>query len=233
MKLLETPGATAHLDGMLRICAVFVLSCLPFCALADLAGPVRVIDADTWDVGGERVRLFGIDAPELAQTCKNRQGRNWACGSWVSDRVRRQYDGRAATCERLGKDRYQRTIARCFVGHADVARVMVSDGLAFAYRRYSLDYVPDEKIAALNARGLHAGQVVPPADFRAAGKALLTVPASGTCLIKGNLSSNDERIYHLPGQRSYQRTRISPTKGERWFCSENQARDAGWRAALR
>ncbi|WP_454015299.1 sunset domain-containing protein [Aquamicrobium terrae] len=53
------------------------------------------------------------------------------------------------------------------------------------------------------------------------------------CKIKGNISSKGERIYHLPGQENYDRTRISERKGERWFCSENEARAAGWRKAKR
>jgi hypothetical protein len=52
------------------------------------------------------------------------------------------------------------------------------------------------------------------------------------CVIKGNISSNG-RIYHVPGQEHYDRTRISPSKGERWFCSESDARAAGWRRARR
>ncbi|MDO5286853.1 MAG: hypothetical protein Q4G45_08555 [Actinomycetia bacterium] len=54
---------------------------------------------------------------------------------------------------------------------------------------------------------------------------------SGSCQIKGNISAKGERIYHVPGQRSYNQTKISPAKGERWFCSEAQAQAAGWRRA--
>lgn len=57
------------------------------------------------------------------------------------------------------------------------------------------------------------------------------LPGSG-CNIKGNISINTgERIYHVPGQRYYDPTRISPSYGERWFCSEAEARKAGWRKA--
>jgi len=64
---------------MLRVCAAFVLICLPLAALSGPTGAIMVIDADTWDVGGQRVRVFGIDAPELAQTCKKPDGTTWAC----------------------------------------------------------------------------------------------------------------------------------------------------------
>ncbi len=60
--------------------------------------------------------------------------------------------------------------------------------------------------------------------------ALLVTPAlAETCNIKGNVSTQGERIYHVPGQRYYDDTRISASHGERWFCSEAEARAAGWR----
>jgi len=219
---------------MLRFWSVFVLMCLPFTAMAGFSGLVRVIDADTWDVGGERVRLFGIDAPEMAQMCEDAQDQSWACGVWASDQVRQLYDGHTVRCERLNKDRYGRTVARCFLGDKDVAREMVSQGLAFAFRRYSMDYDLDEKGAAINLRGLHASQVQSPAEFRAAKRSSApSTPPNGTCLIKGNISSKGKRIYHVPGQRHYTETRISASKGERWFCSESEARASGWRRSRR
>jgi hypothetical protein len=54
---------------------------------------------------------------------------------------------------------------------------------------------------------------------------------AGVCAIKGNISSSGERIYHMPGQRYYDKTHISVIKGERWFCTEQEAVDAGWRKA--
>lgn len=55
--------------------------------------------------------------------------------------------------------------------------------------------------------------------------------ANDRCVIKGNISSSGERIYHVPGQKYYSKTKISPSKGERWFCTEKEAREAGWRKA--
>lgn len=222
---------------MLRICATFVLILWSIPALAWAAdsvfsGPVRVIDADTWDVGGERVRLFGIDAPEQDQICQKADGHRWACGQWASTQVRLRYSGQRARCTRVDTDRYGRTVARCTVNGRDVGRDVVTDGVALAYRRYSNDYVGDEKAAALAGRGMHAAQFQPPAEFRAAkGKAATEPPRSGNCMIKGNISKRGERIYHAPGQRYYSKTRISASRGERWFCSEDAARAAGWRRA--
>lgn len=229
---------------MLRICAALVFAFLPLSAVAgngdgDFTGRVKVIDADTWDVGAERVRIFGIDAPEMDQTCQDPQGQDWACGVWATEQVRARFGGRRVDCDRLEQDRYGRTVARCFLNGKDVAREIVSAGLAFAFRRYSTDYVLDEKGAAVNARGLHASKVQTPSEFRAArGAAQVSGRQSDPrpehdCAIKGNISSKGVRIYHVPGQYYYQRTRIRTAKGERWFCTEADARAAGWRRSRR
>ena len=58
--------------------------------------------------------------------------------------------------------------------------------------------------------------------------------ATGDCVIKGNISiDTGEQIYHMPGQTFYDETVISPDFGERWFCSEAEARYAGWRKSRR
>lgn len=62
---------------------------------------------------------------------------------------------------------------------------------------------------------------------------LIGSPRPGECQIKGNISSSGERIYHLPGQENHAKTKISESKGERWFCSEAEAQAAGWRCARR
>nr|WP_246044001.1 thermonuclease family protein [Ruegeria sediminis] len=205
---------------------------LPLAAAAseEISGPVRVVDADTWDVGGVRVRLHGIDAPEMDQTCQSREGADWSCGVWATDKVRRAYEGRTARCRPLDRDRYGRTVARCEVAGEDVGRTLVEKGLAFAFRKYSGDYVSQERVAMAEKSGLHSGTVQAPWLFRAAGGA---AKAPSDCRIKGNISAEGERIYHVPGQRHYARTQINPKKGERWFCSAAEAREAGWRAARR
>ncbi|WP_171173807.1 thermonuclease family protein [Ruegeria sp. HKCCD8929] len=215
---------------MLRICFVFVLTLLPMAVEAAeiLSGPVRVVDADTWDVGGIRVRLHGIDAPELDQTCQSDDGAHWSCGVWVTNQVRDLYQDEKARCRVLDRDRYRRAVARCLVEGADAGQILVARGLAFAYRKYATVYVPQERAAVAARAGLHAGKVQAPWLFRSMSKA--AQPGSD-CKIKGNISARGEKIYHLPGQKFYARTRINESKGERWFCSAAAARKAGWRRA--
>lgn len=244
---------------MLRLLCTVTLVLFTHAAQADPSGPIRVVDGDTFEVGHEKVRLHAIDAPETDQLCGSANSPSWACGDWVRRETRALYDGKHATCRAVDTDRYGRTVAKCTVAGEDVGARLVGDGLAFAYRRYGMDYDLIEKGAAVNGRGLHATGVVSPAAFRSTKRAqarpardtsnpsakTVTVN-SGTssrrswlpkvvdpaCNIKGNISRyGDKRIYHVPGQAYYDKTRISMGEGERWFCSEAEARAAGWRKA--
>lgn len=193
-------------------------------------GTIRVIDADTIDVGGVRVRLFGIDAPEMGQPC-SADGRTWDCGAWARDAVANRFEGAYARCQARDTDRYGRVVAQCDVDGQDMGQMIVYSGMAWAFRRYSVSYDLDEKAAALAERGLWRVEIELPSDYRAARVADEPAP-EGNCLIKGNISSNG-RIYHVPGQEHYNRTRINTANGERWFCTRGQAEAAGWRAARR
>lgn len=219
---------------MLRICASVVLGLIwgSVVFAADVAGKVRVVDGDTIDVGDTRIRLHGIDAPERDQPCTTLTGQNWGCGDWVMRQVQDRFDGVPARCEPVDRDRYGRVVARCFAGGQDIGRVLVREGLAYAYRKYSMDYDLDEKTALVADRGIHGFALQSPARYRLTRTLGRDAP-DPECRIKGNINAQGARIYHMPGQEFYERTGIRPEKGERWFCSEAQARASGWRAARR
>lgn len=229
MKCLEERVSRNLTQCMTRILSLLlILFCTPLAAAPN--GTIRVIDADTIDVGGTRVRLFGIDAPEMGQPCRA-DGREWDCGAWTRDAVSNRFEGAYASCITRDTDRYGRVVAQCSVDGQDMGQLIVYAGMAWAFRRYSETYDLDEKSAAVAGRGLWAVEVELPSDYRAAR--LATDPApTGDCAIKGNISSGG-RIYHVPGQEHYSRTRINASNGERWFCSRAEAEAAGWRAARR
>lgn len=109
---------------------------------------------------------------------------------------------------------------------------MVEEGLAWAFLRYSDDYALIEEQAREAQRGVWGGEAQAPWDYRANRweRAALSSPRSG-CPIKGNISGDEEKIYHTPWSPWYGRTKINENTGERWFCDEAEARAAGWRAA--
>ena len=199
-------------------------------ASAALTGPARVIDGDTLDVGGVRIRLHGIDAPESKQNCRT-GGKRWSCGREATQALAARIGGRSVSCQERDRDRYGRVVAVCSLFGMDLNGWMVAQGWAFAYRRYSHAYVAEESGARAARRGMWRGDVVPPWDWRRgerlAGTRATTQPDGGRCTIKGNIGKNGARIYHVPGGRYYQQTRVNTSKGERWFCTEAEARAAG------
>ena len=216
---------------------------------ADLVGRARVIDGDTIEVASARIRLFGVDAPESAQRCLAGSSR-WSCGEQATRALAGRIDGRSVACEERDRDRYGRVVAVCRHGAQDVNAWLVREGWAMAYRRYSRDYVDEEAAARGAQRGLWRGEFVPPWDWRRGDRLKeaspgdrvkatrdaprVAAPDRGAWNIKGNISQNSgKRIYHMPGDRDYVRTRISTSRGERYFCTEAEARAAGWRRAGR
>jgi endonuclease YncB( thermonuclease family) len=209
---------------MLRICSLLVLVVLAQPVVAQtLVGTARVIDGDTLVLAGERIRLYGIDAPETGQTCRDTAGAAWDCGGFATGALA-ALAAAEMRCEGVERDRYDRLVARCRAAGADVGAALVEAGAAFAYARYAADYLPHEARARAAGRGVWSGQAERPEVVRAFGGA---AGAPEGCAIKGNISGNG-RLYHLPGSRGYAATTISTAKGERWFCSEDQAVAAGW-----
>ncbi len=215
---------------MRAIALVLALIATP--ALADVVGVASVIDGDTIEVHGQRIRLHGIDAPESRQLCRL-DSKPWQCGKDAANALADKIARRPVTCEDLGRDRYKRIIARCTVAGEDINAWMVSQGWALAYRRYSLDYVDEEADAQSARRGIWATEFVKPWEWRRGKRLVANDNAPDQCRIKGNINRKGEHIYHMLGQQAYGVTRINPAAGERWFCSEVKATAAGWRKALR
>ena len=134
-----------------------------------LDGVARVIDGDTLDVGGVRVRLHGVDAFERGQVCDLPTG-GWPCGSAAADALKSRAEGRRLVCQERDTDRYGRKVSRCEHDGVDVARPLVDAGLALAYRRYSADYIAAEDAARARRAGAWAGSFDRPEQWRRRGR---------------------------------------------------------------
>lgn len=147
--------------------SIFALLLLSSAAYADpIAGQATVIDGDTIEIHGERIRLNGIDAPESRQDCERADGTAYRCGKDAAFALANFIGRGTVTCERRGVDRYKRTIATCQVRGEDIGAWLVRAGQALAFRRYSTDYVPEEAVAVEAMAGMWQGRFVPPWDWR-------------------------------------------------------------------
>lgn len=133
-----------------------------------LSGPtsVRVIDGDTFEMSGRIVRLEGIDAPELDQPCNTSQGLPWPCGRVARVALRLAIGNAEPACFLIGHDRWGRSLGRCTVHGDNLNSLLVRQGWAFAFVRYSRDYLAAETLARLSRRGIFSGGVSPPWVWR-------------------------------------------------------------------
>jgi endonuclease YncB( thermonuclease family) len=154
-------------DGAV-LAAFFILLVLIAAKLDEAAdsvvrGPFHVIDGDTLSAGGERLRLQGMDAPELDQTCEDGGGKPWACGVEARRLLMRLVAGGETECLGRERDKYHRLLVRCHAGTTNINGALVRQGLAVASGRYA-----QEQVAARRERqGLWAGQFESPRDWRA------------------------------------------------------------------
>lgn len=129
-----------------------------------LALPVAaqtVVDGDTIKLNGTTLRLWGIDAPEMAQTCGD-----WSAGVAATYALADLVRGKAITCEPRDRDRYGRLIGLCRANGKDLGAAMVELGMAWAFTRYSSDYVEHEKAAIGGRLGVHAHDCIKAWDWR-------------------------------------------------------------------
>jgi len=189
-------------DRRLTLCgAVSVLLVLiPFATHAEsVVGKPTVVDGDTLSIGDTIVRISGIDAPETDQHCVRDNGDRWNCGKAAGTELKQAIGDNTVTCSGNDRDRYGRLLATCRIGRTDIGAYLVTRGLAVAYVKYEDTYQKQESQAKRSRRGIWSGSFDMPQQHR-------------------------QRKWALA-----ENTKINTERGERWFCDEQQAIDAGWR----
>lgn len=216
----------------------------PPAAAGVLVAVAGIVDGDTIKVRlngtTERVRVIGIDTPELAsRDCYAQQASSKMQSLVQSKQVRLVADPTQAD-----RDRYGRLLRHVrLTDGRSVAQLLIAGGYGEEYtysRAYAGQAAYRQAEATARAKGLgiwssgcRAALAAPAPAPRPAPKPATTPAPSGSCDIKGNIAGDGEKIYHLPGQQYYGVTKISESKGERWFCSESEAVAAGWRKSER
>ncbi len=206
---------------------------------------VRVVDGDTIDVSidseVERIRLIGINTPETVDPRMPLE----CFGAEASNKAKELLTGKKVSLEsdpsQGERDKYDRLLRYVFIeGGINFNLLMIQTGFAYEYT-YDLPYTyhAEFKEAQQQARerkiGLWGDMCQNTSTQSPSATAVpISAPVSGgnSCTIKGNISSSDEKIFHVVGCGSYSKTVIDESKGEKWFCSEQEALNAGWRKAL-
>ena len=143
----------------------------------EISGIPKVVDGDTVHIDNYKLRLEGIDAPEMRQQCKKESFKislfigftfykDYSCGRVSKEKLITKIDTTEIKCISSSKDRYKRYIATCYKGKTNLNQWMVRNGFAIAYRRYSKSYVSDEEFAKENKLGIWQGKFIEPEKWR-------------------------------------------------------------------
>lgn len=201
-------------------------------ALTAVSGRIEgkgvAIAGDQLRVGGTLVRLYGVEAPERGQNCTGPGGKTAPCATLAKTALQKIAGGKRVTCEIASRAAAEAS-ATCQVNGADIAGQLVRGGQVFATTGLFATYASAEREArAANAGLWRAGDRVRPAEFRTKAWADAKQSAPDGCPIKG-VVAGDDKTYLVPWAANYDKTKIRPARGERWFCTEDEARSAGWR----
>jgi endonuclease YncB( thermonuclease family) len=194
-----------------------------------LQGRAYAAGADTLRVGGTTVRLTGIDPPEREQRC-GKGGRGWRCGAAAESALSRLVDGRNVSCSISGSDDAGRKVGQCSAGDKDIGAELVRQGHVFAGGSMFARYGSEEREARNAKAGMWSGDVERPSEYRSKIWEEAKRRAPEGCPIKGQVAGAS-RVYVLPWSPDYERARVQRARGERWFCSEQEAQSAGFKAA--
>jgi endonuclease YncB( thermonuclease family) len=133
----------------------------------DLTGQASIIDGDTLEIHGTRIRLWGIDAPKSSQLCRGEDSLQYRCGAQAANDLDAFIARRAVSCLPISLDRYGRTVATCLVGGVDLADWLVRNGLALDWPEYSKrKYDATQREAEEAGRGIWKGSYVEPWLYR-------------------------------------------------------------------
>ena len=140
-----------------------------------IIGKANVTDGDTIKINDQKIRLFGIDAPEKKQFCKEvylsflifNFKRDYKCGEKSTNALKKKIKDKKIRCLiQDKKDRYRRNIGICYLKKKDINSWLVKNGYAIAYRRYSKKYIIDEQYAEENKLGIWQGTFMEPEKWR-------------------------------------------------------------------
>ena len=153
---------------LLNYIVIVFIYCMSF-SLANcksLDNSIRIIDGDTIILNSEKIRFYGIDTPEKKQKCKDRNGLSYPCGEFATNELKKIISSGQLFCKKRATDRYGRSISICYVNGVDINSLMVKNGWALAYRKYSRDYIDEEKEAKDKKMGIWAGKFIAPWRWR-------------------------------------------------------------------
>jgi endonuclease YncB( thermonuclease family) len=163
----KNQGAIHDVFKIGAVLVALIVGSIQVALAGDFTGQARIIDGDTLEIHGTRIRLWGIDAPESSQLCRGEDSLQYRCGAKAANDLDAFIARRPVNCLPISLDRYGRTVATCSVGGADLGDWLVRNGLALDWPQYSKrKYDEAQREAEHAGRGMWAGSYVEPWLYR-------------------------------------------------------------------
>jgi endonuclease YncB( thermonuclease family) len=166
--ITKNQAAIRHLFKIAGALAFLTIGSMQAALADDLTGQASVIDGDTLELHGARIRLWGVDAPESSQLCRGEDSLQYQCGAKAANALDTFIARRPVNCLPITLDQYGRTVASCSVEGVDLGQWLVRNGLALDWPQYSKGkYDAAQRDAEHSGRGMWAGSYVEPWLYRA------------------------------------------------------------------
>ncbi len=191
----------------------------------ELDGDVWIIDGDTLQIGSTIVHLAGIDAPELGQRCLL-VNKEWRCGLDAALALRKLVAFGGITCS--SEEAGAMVTGACTAAGKDLAEALLAQGYVLAQPEAFPIYHSAEAAAQKAELGLWRGDFVRPEDWRRGARLPGEAADTMSCVVKGTVSTEEQKIFYIPSDEEYDGIAIDPERGERMFCSDDEAILAGW-----
>lgn len=188
---------------------------------------VPVIDGDTLVITGKLMQLAGIDAPELGQRCFNEK-KAWRCGLEAALALRKLLAFGKLECKEKVSDAIT-PLAVYSVDGKDLATALLQQGYAIALPDADPTYQKAQSAAKEAKIGIWRGKFVVPAEWREGTRLPEETSGPDFCVIKGTINEQNQRVFYVPSDAAYESIVVDPARGERMFCSDDQAILRGWR----
>ncbi len=191
-------------------------------------GKAIALAGDRLRVGGRVIRLEGIEAPDADQDCAQSDGKSWHCGATARAALDRLVRSRVVACTISAGATDGAEPGTCTIAGADIAADLVRQGHVFAEAGLFASYAGEEHSARSSKAGVWTtGSAERPAEWRQRRWEEARKEAPNGCPIKARIRSGS-RTYMLPWSPDYDRAKVRESRGDRWFCSEEEAKTAGW-----
>lgn len=196
----------------------------------EISGRAVAVNGDTLRLDGRLIGLAGVEAPDRGQSCTKSGNRRWRCGIAATEALAQKLRRLPVACAPTGSEERGRQLARCKVGSEDLAGGLVREGHVFAAAGFFSSYASLETAAKTQKSGIWAGEAERPHLWKSRLLEDAKKRAPNQCPVKGVKAASGLR-YVMPWEDDYVRVRVRTERGERWFCSEDEARTAGYKLA--